>query len=416
MQKIHRREALKLGGAAVASLVARGALGKPTSKSPDAIVIGAGATGCNLAWHLRQRGLAVLVLEATAGPATQASHNAAGFVAHWSAVHVAAWGQPEWEMQHYGIGFYARQAALAASGGTETGFVPCGIAYVYQSAAAWHKVQPRIEQARELGTRLEILTAERCRVVLPQLNFERVAGVAYDPESVRVRAADMIPALAAEVGRQGVQFNFHTPVVELIPGGVRTAQGEHHAKSVIVTAGAWTRPLLEQAGKKCPARPAAEIRYTTKPLPGILANMPLLIFSDYGFYIREERGGLLIGGGDPEPPLPDRQIDPAHPPLADKLPVNEVYRVREHLRKIEDLMPVLKNAEIDQIAGGIPTFTDDVHFIADAVPGQQGLFVITGCQEAGITHGPGLGRMMSELIVDGETTWNRDGYRLDRFS
>ena len=415
MSTFDRRQILKLGGAAAATLAATGASGKSSRDGLDAIVVGAGASGCNVAWHLREKGLSVLVLEAAAGPATQASHNAAGFVAHWSAVWVPAWGATEWQMQHYGIDFYRRRAAAAAHAGLETGFVPTGIAYIYRSAEKWKQAQPRIERARRMGTRLEMLTAERCQAILPQIEFSELAGIAFDPDSVRVRASDMIPALAQLAARRGVHFNYSEPVLELIAGGVRTAKTTYSAKSVIVTAGAWSRPLLEKAGRRCPARPEAEIRYTTRPLAGISANLPLLIFVDDGFYIREERGGLLIGGGD-SGSAPDRQIDPAHPPTVDQLKVDEVYRIREHLRHIEDLMPILKTADIDQIAGGIPTYTDDVHFIADAVPGQDGLYVITGCQEAGITHGPALGRLMSELVTTGRTSWNRDGFRLSRFT
>ena len=416
MSTNERRRILQLGGAAVVSMATTRVWSQGATGRPDAIVVGAGASGCNVAWHLRAKGLSVQVLEAAGGPATQASHNAAGFVAHWSAVHVGAWDRTEWQMQHYGIDFYTRRAAAARSLGVATGFVPCGIAYVYRSDTAWQKIQPRIEQARTLGTRLEILTAERCRTVLPQINFQKVAGIAFDPDSVRVRASDMIPALAAQAAQRGVQFSYGEPVLKLMPGGVRTAKREYLADAVIVTAGAWSRPLLEQAGKPCPAKPVAEIRYTTKPLPGILPDMPLLIFSDYGFYIREERGGLLVGGGDPNPAPADRHIDPIHPPTVDKLHQDQAYRVRQHIRVIEDLMPVLKQAEIDQIAGGIPTFTDDVHFIADAVPGQRGLFVMSACQEAGITHGPGLGLMMSELVTGSTATFDRDAYRLSRFA
>ncbi len=416
MSTADRRRVLQLGGAAMVSLATGRALGKAATTRPDAIVVGAGASGCNVAWHLRAKGLSVCVLEAASGPATQASHNAAGFVAHWSAVHVDAWGRTEWQMQHYGINFYTRRAADARASSTPTGLVPCGIAYVYRSPAKWQLMQTRIEQARQLGTRIEILTAERCQAVLPQIDFRQVAGIAFDPDAVRVRASDMIPALAAQAAQRGVQFAYNQAVLELIPGGVRTASAEHYAAAVIVTAGAWSRPLLEQAGKRCPANPVAEIRYTTKPLAGITPNMPLLIFSDYGFYIREERGGLLVGGGDPEPAPADRRIDPAHPPTVDKLHVDQAYRVRKHIREIEDLMPVLKHAEIDSIAGGIPTFTDDVHFIADAVAGKPGLFVVSACQEAGITHGPGLGLMMSELVTGVGSTFDRDAYRLSRFA
>ena len=78
-------------------------------------------------------------------------------------------------------------------------------------------------------------------------------------------------------------------------------------------------------------------------------------------------------------------------------------------------MPLLKHGEVDQIAGGVPTYTSDYHFIADAVPRHAGLYVITGCQEAGVTHGPGLGRIVAELITKGRSTWDHTPYKLDRF-
>jgi glycine/D-amino acid oxidase-like deaminating enzyme len=85
------------------------------------------------------------------------------------------------------------------------------------------------------------------------------------------------------------------------------------------------------------------------------------------------------------------------------------------MRKLEPVMGLLKHAEVDQIAGGVPTYTNDYHFIADAVPGKQGLYVITGCQEAGVTHGPGLGSLMAQMVTGAKPTWDREPYRLGRF-
>jgi glycine/D-amino acid oxidase-like deaminating enzyme len=111
----------------------------------------------------------------------------------------------------------------------------------------------------------------------------------------------------------------------------------------------------------------------------------------------------------------DRLPDRANPPRAERIPPDQAYREREYIRKIEHVMPTLKHAEIDQITSGIATFTSDKRFIADAVPQAPGLYVLTACHEAGITHGPGLGRMMAELVTTGRTTWDRDSFRLDRF-
>ncbi|MBC8075792.1 MAG: FAD-binding oxidoreductase, partial [Chloroflexales bacterium] len=62
-----------------------------------------------------------------------------------------------------------------------------------------------------------------------------------------------------------------------------------------------------------------------------------------------------------------------------------------------------------------PTFTPDLRFVLDDAPGYEGLSVATGCQEAGVTHGPALGRMLAELATAGSTHWERDAFRLPRF-
>src|SRR5215471_2197277 len=106
---LSRREFVKLGGSVAASLRFGGIrLAARVAKVADVIVVGAGSFGCNTAWHLHQKGLSVLVVEAAAAPATFTTHGAAGFVSSWSAVHVKEWGQNEWYLQRYGIDFYTR--------------------------------------------------------------------------------------------------------------------------------------------------------------------------------------------------------------------------------------------------------------------------------------------------------------------
>jgi len=385
----------------------------------DVIVIGSGSFGCGTAWHLRERGLEVLVLDAAEGPATQASRAAAGFVSSWSVVHEPAWGRIEWEMQRYGIDFYTR---LAQSCGREIGYYPCGIAYIYLTEAAWIDAEGRIDQARQLGTRLEVLTADRAANVLPQICFETTAGILYDPDTIRVRAAQAIPALAQQLQQQGVQFRFNTRVTDFVHEGgqvrgVMTTAGDFASDHVVIAAGAWSRPLAGKLGVANPATPHTETRYTTVPLPGLGPEMPLLIFSDcHWFYMREENGGLLIGGFEEDPLPADRLVDPENPPRADAIVTGQPHRVREFVREIEHVMPLLKDAEVEDTMGGLPTFTDDLHFIAGRVPSYDGLYLMSACQEGGITHGPGLGKMIADLVVDGHSAWDQAAFHVDRFT
>jgi glycine/D-amino acid oxidase-like deaminating enzyme len=183
---------------------------------------------------------------------------------------------------------------------------------------------------------------------------------------------------------------------------------------VIVAAGAWSRPLLAKLGADCPSRPFNETRYVTGPLPGLKPDMPLLIFTDHhDHYIREERGGLLIGGGDDHPLPPDREVDPNNPPWCDKLPADQAARVQKYVKQAANVMPVLAQAEIVSTRSGIPTLTTPQKpFIASPVPEVEGLFVMSGCQEAGVTHGPALGRILAEHALDGKTHWDTSRFNL----
>ena len=42
--------------------------------------------------------------------------------------------------------------------------------------------------------------------------------------------------------------------------------------------------------------------------------------------------------------------------------------------------------------------------------------MIGGDNEAGISHGPGLGKMIAELVTTGTTSLDVSPYRLDRFT
>jgi sarcosine oxidase subunit beta len=397
IKKVSRRSFVRLGGTLFAGslLPSNVSIASAGPRTAQVIVIGAGSFGCNTAWHLRQKGLDVLVLESAVGPATFTTKSAAGFVSSWSTVHVREWGKNEWFLQRYGIDFYT---SLARDAGRDIGFFPCGITYIYLTPSGWQNVQARAATARGFGTKLEVLTAARARTVLPQIEFGSTTGILFDPDSVRVRAGDAIASLAQLVERKGVRFQYNTRVNSLLHdekglAGVETDNGQLWASTVIVTAGAACRPLVEKTCGPCPAKPEPATRYITKPIPGITSSMPMIIFSDFhGAYIREERGGLLIGGAE------------------------QAEGIRESIRKIENVMPALKRADIFEITGGLPTYTRDILFILDEVPNCKGIYVIAGCQEGGITHGPGLGKMMAELVVDGRTEWNREPYRLSRFN
>jgi glycine/D-amino acid oxidase-like deaminating enzyme len=78
-------------------------------------------------------------------------------------------------------------------------------------------------------------------------------------------------------------------------------------------------------------------------------------------------------------------------------------------------MPVISKASIKNVSAGIPTFTQDLRFIADKVGDGSNLFVITACQETGITHGPALGNRMADFISTNTSSPELKSFKITDF-
>src|SRR6185503_6713558 len=82
---------------------------------------------------------------------------------------------------------------------------------------------------------------------------------------------------------------------------VVTDQGEIASPVVIDAAGAWTRVVAEMTGIRVPVVPTRHQLYITKPIHGVTPEQPIIRVLDVNVYVRPERGGLLLGGYEPDP-------------------------------------------------------------------------------------------------------------------
>jgi glycine/D-amino acid oxidase-like deaminating enzyme len=104
------------------------------------------------------------------------------------------------------------------------------------------------------------------------------------------------------------------------------------------------------------------------------------------------------------------------PPRTADLPDHAV-RDHEHLaRSLAGVIPALADAPISGHASGLPTWTPDGRHIVGPAPEVEGYVVLAGCNECCVTHGPGLSRIVAELITRGSTDADISPYRVDRFA
>lgn len=196
---------------------------------------------------------------------------------------------------------------------------------------------------------------------------------------------------------------------------VETPRGTVETATVVLAAGAWTNTLLRRLDRRVPQAPLPATRIVTEPL-GVPPTMPTLMLQEFAFiWLREERGGLLWGcsyEATPRYDLVDREL----PDRFDQLALDGMFEAMRAGVAASVAIPVLARYRSVTVAQGAPCYTPDMRAILGPVPDIEGLYVIGGDNEAGITHGPGYGKLLAELIITGMTSLtDLAAFRPDRF-
>src|SRR6516225_6306940 len=144
------------------------------AETADAIVIGGGIHGVNIAFHLARRGLKrVILLEKTA-IAAGASGKTGGLIG-----------------SHFGTDIKVRLAVKAMTSWLHFGEVYGLTDQHYDRCGRIWLVPPEdldamrgiVEMQRALGADARVLSGEELRELTPQISLDGVAGIAYEPDA-----------------------------------------------------------------------------------------------------------------------------------------------------------------------------------------------------------------------------------------
>jgi sarcosine dehydrogenase len=180
---------------------------------------------------------------------------------------------------------------------------------------------------------------------------------------------------------------------------VVTGRGRITCDKVVICAGQWSRELGRKAGVNIPLVSVQHQYLITEAIDGVASNLPTLRDPDRLTYWKEEVGGLVMGGYEPNPKpwaeggIPDRfqfQL------LEDDL---------EHFEPLLELaigrVPAMQTAGIKQFINGPESFTPDGNFILGETPEVRGIFIGTGFNAFGIASGGGAGMALAEWVAKG---------------
>jgi sarcosine dehydrogenase len=363
--------------------------------SAKIVIVGGGIVGSSVAYHLGAMGLTDVLLIERGKLTSGSTWHAAGLVGQLrSSANIT-------QLLGYSVALYDR---LEAETGQATGWRRNGGLRLACSAERWTEVRRQATTARSFGLEMQLLSAKEAQDLWPLMQVGDVVGAAFLPTDGQASPSDIAAALAKGARMKGVTIREGVAIlgVEIEKGALRavvTSAGRVHCEKLVICAGQWSRAVGRLAGVNVPLTSIQHQYIITEPMAGVTRGLPTLRDPDRLTYWKEEVGGLVVGGYEPNP----------RPWLADPLPDTFEFQLLQpdwdHFEPIMELalgrVPALRDVGVKQLINGPESFTPDGNFILGEAPETRNIFVGAGFNAFGIASGGGAGMALAEWVVTG---------------
>ncbi|MFD1160436.1 GcvT family protein [Roseovarius aestuarii] len=373
----------------------------------DVIIIGGGAIGLSLAYHLAGRAK-ITVLERnqlTSGT----SWHAAGIVGPLRAT-------PNMTR----LAMYAGELfpKLEEETGLSTGYRKTGGYWLARAPERMDELHRIAALGRQFGLTPDVIRP--ADINLPGLNTDGLVGALAVAEDANVNPVDLCMAYARAARTNGVNIREDAPVSRLLVDdrrviGVALADGtELFADQVALCAGAWSKSLTDAIGAALPLQAVEHMYVVTEPMPDLPNPYPVLRDLDRGFYVKGDAGKLVIGGFEP-----GAKVWNALGPEGDRpfLELPEDWdQFMPFMEGALSLIPALADTGIQHFMNGPESFTNDTRPYIGRMPELGGLYVAAGMNSIGIMSSAGVGRVLADWMERNEPPmdmWEVDVARVD---
>ncbi len=365
-----------------------------------AVVIGGGIVGCATAYHLAREGWTDTVLVEAGELTCGSTWHAAGLVGQLrSSPNIT-------QLLGQSVALYDR---LEKETGQATGWRMTGGLRLACTEERWIELRRQATMARSFGLEMELLSAEQARRLWPIMDASDVVGAAFLPTDGQASPSDITQALAKGARGAGVTIVQGTRVTgfEIARGrvtAVLTANGRIACEAAVNCAGQWANEVGRMAGVAVPLVSVRHQYLITEPIDGVPRDLPTLRDPDRLTYYKEEVGGLVMGGYEPNPIAWAEDGVPAD--FRFSLLDADWDHFEPMMERALGRVPALRTAGVRQLVNGPESFTPDGNFILGEAPECRGFFVGAGFNAFGIASAGGAGKALAEWVVGGEPPYD----------
>jgi 4-methylaminobutanoate oxidase (formaldehyde-forming) len=373
------------------------------------VIVGGGAIGLSVAYHLARLGVEDVLLLERDQLTSGTSWHAAGIVGPLRA------SMNLTELAKYALELFVE---LEADSGQATGYRQTGGLWLAQRPERMVELQRIKAMGDRSGLATEILSPGQIAERLPLLHCDDLAGGLWVEQDGQVNPVDLCMAYARAARNRGVEIREHSRIddIEVSDGAVSAVVladgGRIECNRLALCAGAWSRQLGAMAGVEIPLASCEHIYVVTDVVDDLPRPCPIMRDLDSGIYLKGDSGKLVLGAFEAKPkPWTPSQRD------AGFLMFDEDWdHVQPMLEAGIRRAPVIAEQGISHFMNGPESFTPDTRQIMGEAPECRNLFVAAGFNSIGIMSSAGVGKVMARWIRDREAPldmWEVDIARLD---
>lgn len=372
----------------------------------DSAIVGGGVIGCAIAWRLAQAGMKVVVVE-RGDIGREASHAAGGMLVPLAEADNAD------DLFHLCVASRAMYADFAnelrLASGLDIEYRTEGTLYLSLTEHDDEELERRWQWQHAAGMNVKRLNADCARKLEPQINGKLRWALKF-PDDHQVNNRLMVEALRLSAQNAGVEFQTLTEVerllIESCAGreqvvGIKTSRGEIRSNNVIVAAGSWSSLLKSESEVLLPNLKVGPVhgQMVAVEMPAPPVNH--IIYSCRA-YVVPRLGGFVIAGSTSDKFGFEKRV------TADGM--------ASIIERAKEILPGFGNLTITEIWSGLRPRAGDGLPVIGPDASVAGLVYATGHYRNGILLTPITAKVVSEIILKGETSVPLSTFRPARFS
>ncbi|MDT0682093.1 FAD-dependent oxidoreductase [Roseicyclus sp. F158] len=379
-----------------------------------ALVVGGGAVGTSIAYHLGKAGWDTMLLERDELTAGSTWH-AAGLLPYFNMSYATS------HIHDYSIRYYK---TLEEETGLDAGFFVVGNLRMAQTDARMDEYRLYASTAETVGIPYEWMTPDQISERWPLVNTEDLKGAIFHPTDGYINPADVTQAMAKGARQHGVTIErrwqvdgyrwtgseWIVSVTKMVEKGGNLVPSDETAEitaeHVVTATGNHAQRTAKLLGIKIPAIPVEHQYIVTEPDPALVEyrsagnpQHPVLRDADAKWYVREERGGWILGPYELNAParfeygVPDSF-------RADLFPL-DLERIEEEYMSMIHRIPSSETVGLKDDYNGPICYTPDGNPLLGPAPGLRNMWLAEGFS-FGITAAGGAGHYLAQVMTEGE--------------